>query len=400
MPDRRPRVLVFNHFAAPRGEAGGTRHVELFSRLQGWDHLIIASDLNPLTQERVGSEPGFSVVRVPAYSSNGARRVLNWLVYALRAFWLGLRQRDVAVVYGSSPHLLAALAAWGVAALKRRPFVMEVRDLWPQVLVDMGQLSESSLLFRALRRLETFLYARAKAVIVMAEGSVDALAALGVPRELIHYIPNAADPEDFEPTASREALRARYGFERFTAIYTGAHGPANGLDLLLDAAAEVADLPIDIIMVGGGVLKDSLVARARTEGLSNVRFLDPVPKEEIPDLLAAADLGLHVLADVELFRTAVSPNKVFDYMAAGLPVLTNSPGVVGDLVGRAGCGLAAQPREMASALGELVVHHGTVVIDSLGSSGRGWIATYQSRTTMARQLGSVLESVGRGPSSV
>src|SRR5690242_462345 len=103
--DERRRVIVLNHFAAPRGQAGGTRHVELFGRLPGWDYLIIASDLNPQTGRRVGAERGFAVVKVPGYSDNGVRRILNWLAYARRAFLLGLRVREIDVVYGSSPHL-------------------------------------------------------------------------------------------------------------------------------------------------------------------------------------------------------------------------------------------------------------------------------------------------------
>ncbi|HEX2893684.1 MAG TPA: glycosyltransferase family 4 protein [Marmoricola sp.] len=388
------RVLVLNHFAAPRGQAGGTRHVELFSRLAGWEYLIIASDLNPQTGRRVSAEPGFAVVHVPAYTSNGVRRILNWVAYAARATILGLRQERVDVVYGSSPHLLAALAAWVIAFIKRVPFVMEVRDLWPQVLLDMGQLSESSPVFRLLTRLEHFLYGRARAIVVMAEGSRSVLVARGIPEAKIHYIPNGADPEDFVASASREALRERYGFGRFTAIYAGAHGPANGLDFLLDAADALADRELDIVLVGGGVQKDSLMARAAREGLDNVRFLDPVPKTEIPDLLAAADLGLHVLADVDLFRSAVSPNKVFDYMAAALPVLTNSPGSVSDLVTCIGCGVCCGPDEIGRAIAQLL-DRAQDDGDEMGGLGRSWVSNFRSRTKMSSDLAAVLSGLVR-----
>ena len=241
----------------------GTRHVELFSRLEGWRYLIVASELNHLTGEVQAVEPGFQPVRTMAYTSNGWRRILNWISYAITAFWVGVRQPRIDVVYGSSPHLLAALAAWAIAAVRRVPFVLEVRDLWPRVLVDMGQLSETSLVYRMLTRLEMFLYARARRIVVMAEGARTDLVRRGVPAEKIAYIPNGADPEDFVPSASREILREKYGFDKFTAIYTGAHGPANGLDLLLDAAHEVRDLPLDIVLVGGGVAKPALQQDAR-----------------------------------------------------------------------------------------------------------------------------------------
>lgn len=384
---RRRRVLVLNHFAAPRGEAGGTRHVELFSRLEGWEHLIIASDLNPQTGRRVGDSEGFVTVPVVGYSSNGISRILNWASYAVTATLRGLRVGRVDVVYGSSPHLLAALAAWVLAVLKRAPFVLEVRDLWPKVLVDMNHMSESSPIYRALTVLEEFLYARARTIVIMAEGSRTELVARGVDPDKIVYIPNGADPEDFVPSAPREELRERYGFHRVTAVYAGAHGPANGLDLLLDGAESAPE--VDVVLVGGGVLKDSLRDEAQRRGLTNVRFLDPIPKSEVPDLLAAADIGVHVLADVPLFRSAVSPNKVFDYMAAGLPTLTNCPGLVSDLVREAGAGVAVEPTGLAAGLRSL----GALAPgerDAMGAAGQTWIGKHQSRRAMAGRLSAAL----------
>lgn len=391
---RRPRVLVLNHFAVPRGQAGGTRHVELFGRLSGWDYLIIASDFNQVTGGLVAAERGIAVVHVPEYSENGGRRVLGWLLYACRAVRLGLRQRDVDVVYGSSPHLLSPLAAWLIALVKRKPFVMEVRDLWPQVLLDMGTLIASSPVYRVLALLERFLYSRAAAIVSMAAGTTTALEARGIDPAKIVYIPNGADPSDFAPSAPRSALRERYGFTRFTAIYTGAHGPANGLGLLLDAAAQLQSQgsEIDVVLVGGGVEKAHLKARAAAEKLGNVRFLDPVPKSEIPDLLAAADLGLHVLADVELFRSAVSPNKLFDYMAASLPVLTNCGGLIHALVDESGCGIGVEPTMLASGLAEMS-GKSTVELASSGTAGRIWIEGNQSRTAMASRLTDLLDRI-------
>ncbi|MFF5322635.1 glycosyltransferase family 4 protein [Janibacter hoylei] len=389
---RNRRVLVLNHFAAPRGEAGGTRHVELFSRLEGWEHLIVASNLNPQTGRRVGDSDGFVTVPVMGYSSNGISRILNWVSYAVMATLRGLRVGRVDVVYGSSPHLLAALAAWVLSVLKRAPFVLEVRDLWPKVLVDMNHMSESAPIYRALTVLEEFLYARAKTIVIMAEGSRTELVARGVDESKIVYIPNGADPEDFEPSAPRDELRARYGFDKVTAVYAGAHGPANGLDLLLDGAEATPD--VDVVLVGGGVLKDSLRANSEDRGLDNVRFMDPIPKDEIPDLLAAADIGLHVLADVPLFRSAVSPNKVFDYMAAGLPTLTNCPGLITDLVNDAGAGLTVAPAALGDGLTALAAMT-TQAREAMGHTAQSWIGDNQSRRSMAGRLATALGRVSR-----
>lgn len=387
----KPHVLVLNHFAVPRGEPGGTRHVELFGRINSWTHLIIASDFNPQTGSAVTPGIGLALVPVVRYSRNDALRVLNWLSFAATATWRGLRAGPVDVVYGSTPHLLAPLSAWVIARAKRSPFVLEIRDLWPKVLADMGRLNESSPTYRLLSVLEGFLYQQADSIVVMAKGSVTELTARGISRDKITYIPNGADSADFLPSASRSELRERYGFQRRTAVYAGAHGPANGLDLLLEAARATPDI-LDVVLVGGGVLKTELQARAKRDGLTNVRFMDPVPKSEIPDLLHAADIGLHVLADVPLFRDAISPNKLFDYMAAGLPILTNSPGLIAELVQDANCGVAVPPAELGTGL-EQLSRVEQAALEEWGSNGRRWIDGNQTRTIMAERLVGVLNRV-------
>lgn len=388
----KPSVLVLNHFAAPRGQAGGTRHVELFSRLDGWEHLIITADKNHLTGKTVSAETGLLPVPTVSYSSNGFRRILNWFSYFLSGLWSGLRQGRVDIVYASSPHLLAGLAGLILAKVRRVPFVLEIRDLWPHILVHMGQMSESSLTYRALTILEEFLYRHADRIVVMAPGTESELLGRGTPAEKIVYVPNGADPEDFAPSAERAALRERYGFTRLTAVYAGAHGPANGLEQVLAAAEDVAQLPVDIVLLGSGVVKEALQAQAAAINLTNVRFFDPVPKTEIADILSAADLGLHVLADVELFRTSVSPNKLFDYMAAGLPVLTNSPGLVSNWVVEAGCGWIVPPEGLAEGLRAFVAAD-EAGRAALGRSGQDWLRENQSRSAMATRLSEMLAEV-------
>ncbi|WP_410812008.1 glycosyltransferase family 4 protein [Micromonospora sp. 067-2] len=379
------RVLVLNHFAVSPGYPGGTRHVELFSRLTGWSYVIIAGRRNMISGKPQRAEPGFLPVAVTPYRRNGPGRVLNWASYAVTATVAGLRQPRPDVVYASSPHLLAGLSGWVVASLRRTPFVLEVRDLWPRVLVDMGTLSETSVAYRTLERLAQFLYRRSDRIVIMAPGVRTAIERTGIPAEKIVFIPNAADPDDFVPGADRDELRRRYGFTRRTAVYAGAHGPANGLDLLLAAARAVPE--IDVVLVGSGVEKPRLQTAAL--GVANVRFLDPVPKTEIPDLLHAADVGVHVLADVDMFRSGVSPNKVFDYMAAGLPIVTNSPGTVGDLVLGADSGYVTLPGHLAHGLGQ-TVQASPDELAKMGAAGRRWIRDNQSRTAMAHALGCLL----------
>jgi glycosyltransferase involved in cell wall biosynthesis len=147
---------------------------------------------------------------------------------------------------------------------------------------------------------------------------------------------------------------------------------------------------VDVVLVGSGVQKARLRKAARD--IPTVRFIDPIPKNEIPDLLHAADAGVHVLADVDLFRAGVSPNKVFDYMAAGLPIVTNSPGVVGDLVLTAEAGYVTEPGQLVDGL-TLLVQAGHNELARRGAAGRRWIRDNQSRTAMALALADLLDQL-------
>jgi glycosyltransferase involved in cell wall biosynthesis len=390
-------LLVLNHFALPRHRSGGTRHVDLCSRLEGWSATILASNRNYFSgaKER-GAADLLRYIWTTPPADDGWGRVLHWMSYVLPAIVAGLREPRPSVVYASTPHLFTPSAGWVLARRYRVPLVIEVRDLWPQVLVDMGRLAEGALLHRMLKALEEWSYRRADAIVVMAEGIREELTRRGIPAERLHFIPNGAEPADFKPSADRATLRARYHMDGLVFVYTGAHGPANGLDLLLDAAKEVAgDLPeVRIVLVGDGPDRQRLRDRVATEAIVNVRFLDPIPKDEIPDLLAAADVGMHVLADVPLFRYGVSPNKVVDYMAAGRPVITNTPGEVAALVETAQAGVAVPPTGLASAIRQ-VAGAGPDQRQRWGENGRAYVEKRRSPTVLAQQLEALLDALLR-----
>lgn len=390
------RVLVLNHFAVHRGSAGGTRHVELFGRLRHWDACVIAADRNLQTRKKeVVRSASFRTVPTTPFSSRYLTRVINWISYGLSAFVVGVSDRKrPAIVYGSSPHLLAGLAALGVARVRRARFILEIRDIWPLILAEMGSLDRASRTYRALERLEGFLYRKADAIVVLAEGTAARLAEFGVPPSKICLIPNGAEPADLAPSIPRDEMRRRLSLSGFVFVYAGAHGPANGLELVLDAAAELRDELTDVnfLFVGDGPTKAALERRAASEQLRNVIFLDPVPKAQIADILGAADAGLHVLADVPLFRYGVSPNKIHDYMAAALPVLTNTMGEVAELVAQADAGVAVEPDQLASGVRSL-----RAASDEQrhrwGVAGQDFLVAHRSYRALAQRLEALLDSV-------
>jgi glycosyltransferase involved in cell wall biosynthesis len=389
------RVLVLNHFAAPPTEPGGTRHVELFSRLEQWDVVILAANRSAMsTRRRSGDASGmYRTVSTTPLSRRSVSRVVNWVSYSVTALLKGATLGRFDVVYGSSPHLLAPLTAWVLARVRRSAFVLEVRDLWPHILAEMGGMSRTSVIYRALTRLEEFLYRRADAIVVMARGVEQELSQRGFGQKVV-FIPNGADPSDMAAPAPRTELRQRFGFTARTGVYAGAHGIANGLDLLVDALREAAIDPsvLCVVLVGDGAEKPRLKDLAADLPAGSLRFNDPIPKTEIPALLGAADFGLHVLADVELFRYGVSPNKLFDYMAAGLASLTNTGGEVGELVVQSDAGVSVEARGLADGLRRMAAASDEQ-LRQWGDNGRSYIESHQSRTAMARRLRELLETV-------
>lgn len=388
----RPLVLVINHFAQPRSSAGGTRHVEMFGQLARWDHRIVAARLSYLDQKPLASEGAFRALPVSRFRGNGTSRVLSWATFSCSALVAGTFGPKPDVVYGSSPHMGAALAGWLVSKIRRAEFVLEVRDLWPHILAESGMLSDESTLYRALKALERFLYKRASRIVILAEGSAEYIANEGVAPHKIVFVPNGADPSSFSVVESRDSLRSRQGFEGFCVVYAGAHGPANGLNLVLDAAEKLQGTPAVFHLVGAGVAKTELMRDADSRRLTNVHFHDPVPKERIPEVFAASDAGLHCLADHDLFTKGVSPNKLYDYMAAGLPVITNTRGEVASIVEEAGSGFAVGPCEIADAV-TAAMDSQPERLASMGQSGREWMDEHRSRAAMAGRIEALLDEV-------
>ncbi|MCG3178511.1 MAG: hypothetical protein BIFFINMI_00839 [Phycisphaerae bacterium] len=230
------------------------------------------------------------------------------------------------------------------------PFVFEVRDIWPQLAIDMGLLT-NPLLKWYLRRMEVSFYRAAAHVVILAPGMKEHIAASGVSPDDITFIPNSCDLDIFRPDAPRFDHPALAG-DAFKLVFTGAHGRANGLDAVLDAAAVLKQrgvTDVRFIFIGSGGLKPGLQARAKAEGLDAlVAFHDPVSKLELAGILPHVDVGMQILANVPGFYNGTSPNKFFDYIAAGLPVLTNYPGWLAGLIETNRCGCVAPPDDPAA----------------------------------------------------
>ncbi|MER7459783.1 glycosyltransferase family 4 protein [Micromonospora sp. NPDC126480] len=393
------RVLVLNHYAKPLSHAGGTRHVELFGRLRGWHWSIVVAGLDHVTHRRYTPEdPHFVTVPVTSYTRNDYRRVLSWFTYSWRAFLAGLRQPRPDVVYASTPHILAPVTGWALARLRRARFVLEVRDLWPEAMVSTGYLRRGSAIHRLLQALEHWIYRRADRIVMVAHAWHSYFGDAGVDPAKLVWVSNGAEPDDFRLRPDTyQPLRDRVPVRGKLFVFAGSHGPINGLDRLLDAVAEVPEHTF--VLIGDGHDKEQLVLRARTEGLTNIHFLDAMPKEELRGVLGGADVGVHVLADSPVYRMGASPNKLYDYLAAGIPVINNCPGEPEDILVSSGSGLTVETDELAAGLRKLA-ELDDASLREMGRHGRRYVEEHRSRTIMAARLQRLLDEViGRSPAA-
>lgn len=397
-----PHLLWINHFAVAPADGGGTRHFELARELttRGWRVTIAASDFHlhsrgytrrvsaaaraPIT-ERI-DDVDFLWLWAAPYATNDWRRANNWISFASSLGRWSPNGSRPDVIIGSSPHLFAALAGRRLATRLGVPFVMEVRDLWPESLVAAG--GRRGPVYHALDVLARHLYGSASRIIVLAHGAGDYLRDRGVDARKLVLVPNGADPYPLAPAAVR-------GADAFTLVYAGAHGPANGLDVVLGAASLLRGEHVRIILVGDGPSKRELMMAASAANLDNVEFRDPVPKTAMPALLASADAGLMVLRDAPLFSYGVSPNKLFDYLAAGLPVVCNVAGEVASMLAASGAGEQtsdASARALADAMRHLA-HRPLGERTAMGAAGRDWLTREHSRAVLASRLDAALHEV-------
>lgn len=383
-------LLIINQYAIPPTQAGITRHYMLARELYRLGHnvTIVASSFDHVTRRETRLSPGewyrvetidgirFLWMRAPPYQGNTLARVRNMLIFAATV-WRGVgleSLEELDAIIGSSPHLFGALAAERVARRLKVPFVLEVRDLWPQSLVELGQFRKRHPVVVALAMIEKHLYRRARRIVTLLPRSIDHIVSRGGDPEKITWIPNGVDLE-----ANMESGDHHEAESKFVVMYAGTHGLANALDSVLDAAAllqnETGLENVELRLVGDGPDKKRLQQRVNDESIHNVVFERPVPKNTVATKLASADAFIVTLRDIELYRHGTSLNKIYDYLAAGRPVIfgTNDED---NPVSVADAGVRVPPEDawgMADAIKRLAAMS-VVERKAMGERGRRYVS--------------------------
>ncbi|WP_421991078.1 glycosyltransferase family 4 protein [Roseococcus sp.] len=390
------RILYLHqHFSTPEG-ATGTRSHAMARALAQRGHAVTlacgqfagaATALSgPFRRgRRSGRVAGFELVEfaIPCGNAMGlVARASAFLRYAARAGVMAARGNWDLVIASSTP-LTVALPALAARRLRGTPFLFEIRDPWPELPAALGLRAPGVL--PAMARLADAACRQASAVVALTEGMGATALARGTPAARLHVIGQGCDLDLFGPQVAPWRPEGA-GSQEILAVYAGAHGRANGLGLLLDAAAHLraaGERRVRLVLVGEGGEKPALMAGAAARGLANVTFLAPLPKRELARLLAGSQAGLLCLAPVPEFAEWTAPNKLMDYLAAGLPVLSNVPGEAARLLSEGAGETCADAPAFAEALTRLAAR--PTRREAMGRAARELaMRRYDTRLTTAR----------------
>lgn len=350
-------ILYFHqHFSTPSGSTG-IRSYEMAQRLLKHGHQVTMvcgsygggeTGLTPdfVKGRREGVVDGIHIIEFDLAYSNAdglIKRAGTFFKFAIKSIGIALTHK-YDIVFATTTPLTAGIPGIFARWLRGKPFVFEVRDLWPELPKEMGVI-KNPVVLAAMSMLEWCSYRSAHRCIGLSPGIVEGIKKRGVKASKVEIVPNGCDLTIFADAVTPWRPDGVEDTD-LMAVFTGTHGLANGLDAALDAANELKRRgrnDIKLVLVGQGKLKEDLQARAKLEGLNNVIFHPPVNKSKLAQLMKGADIGLQLLANIPAFYYGTSPNKFFDYISAGLPVLNNYPGWLAGMISDNNCGYAIEP---------------------------------------------------------
>ena len=407
------RILYLHQYFLTRSDIGGTRSYE-FSRYlkrQGHEVTIITAGSNkPDDEGKSGRRQieGVDVIELNAGYRNSmtgtglgyGRRIYNFLYFAIASTLKVLTEPKPDVVFATSTPLTIGIPGLIISKLRRVPLVFEVRDLWPEAPVQLGALN-SPIFIKVAQWLERTIYRNSAHIVALSPGMRDGVLKAKVPESRVTTIPNASDLDLFGPSVDGTAFREKLTLNgQFTCAYFGAMGLANGLGFVVDAAAELKKRQVtDIVFVlhGEGKERQMLEARCSAEGLTNVIFSNPVAqKTAVAELAAAANVCMTIYKNVPILYTC-SPNKMFDSLAAGRPVLVNMPGWLQGLVEKNRAGVFVEPDNAADFADKVIyLRDNPELCAEFGKNARRIAEEKFARHKLAQQLEQIfLEVVER-----
>lgn len=365
-------ILFLTDNFPPEGNAPATRTFEHAIRWVKEGHQVTIITGAPNFPEGVVFEgyknrwyhreqvDGIDVVRVKTYitaNEGVAKRILDYMSFMVSGFVAGLFQKKPDLIVATSPQFFNAVGGWALSAVRRKPFLFELRDIWPASITAVGAMKDSKVI-KLLERLEMFLYRRADRIVSVTESFKRELIDRGVDRDKIDVVLNGVDLRRYKPVEAKDhELAEAYGLTgKFVAGYIGTQGMAHGLEHIVDAA-ELLQHRDDIrfVFAGGGAAREQLERYVREKRLNNIVLIPRQPKEMMPKLWSLCDLSLVNLRNAPLFATVI-PSKIFESMGMGIPMVVSVPkGEATGIVEGSGSGIIIDP-ESPTQLAETVAH--------------------------------------------
>lgn len=345
---------------------------------------------------------GIEVLRTylyPAANKGVARRCINYFSFMASAATFGASAAgNVDVVIASSPQLLVGVAGWAISAAKRAPFVLEVRDVWPEALAAVDA-KVNPVFFKLLARIAKFLYKRAGRIVTVTEGARDIIRNHGVSGDKLVLIPSGIRTDLIKPMQPPVGIRERFGGPNSILVsYVGTHGMAQGLSTVLEAAHKLSgDTRIHFVLIGDGAEKEDLLKQKEHMGLGHVHFLDQMPQSEVLNYVAASDICLVPLRKADLFKQTI-PSKVYELMACARPIVLGVDGEARELVETAESGVYVEP-ENSSALADAVVRlaDNPQTRETYGANGRRFILENYDKNLLAKTYLDMLAKLTGSP---
>lgn len=402
-------ILIVNQFHRQPGRGGSARLNDLARLWTAAGHkvTVVTSKVDHQTGKvpdeyrgkwkRVEQSDGADVHRVWTFPGSPARsmlRIARDFSFAAASTLTGLRLKSKPdVVLASSPPLFPGLTGVALARRFKVPVMFEARDLWPDYAVEIGALSGAPA--KIAYRMESYIYSKSAAVTTVTEAFARRIHEKGVPKAQIHVIPNGADLTTFGPGEPDATLREQLGWTgRFVVLYAGVLGPSQALGQLIEAAAKLRDdQRLLFVLAGDGQARDALETDVQDRGLTNVRFLGQVTRDDVPQLLRSADVAAITLRKLPLFEETI-PAKLFEAMGCARPVVLAAPGVSAEIVRKAEAGItvaAEDPDEFAQAIMELAGDPALCM--KLGRNGHNYVKEHFNREKLAMEYLNILENL-------
>lgn len=330
---------------------------------------------------------GIKVVRVWSYitsNSGFTKRIVDYMSFAVSSFFLSIG-RESDVIIATSPQFFTTFAAFGLSKIKGKPWIFELRDLWPESIKTVGATNNDGLI-RTLEKIELFLYRKAATVIALTDAFKKNLIKRGIDGSKIKVVTNGSNMELFAPRDKNAHILENLGLkDKFIVAYIGTHGMAHSLEFIVNSLDKVNTGDIHFLFIGDGARKADVVRLAGKKGLRNVTFLDPVAKERVPDFMSISDVALIPLLKSETFKTVI-PSKIFEAAAMKKPILLGVEGQAQEIVEKYGAGVCFEPENEKDFIEKVLLLKNNTELYGELEKGCGRLARDYDRKQLAKKM--------------